>query len=51
MFVALLAQAFEEARSRRYAVHVASDGFDNDAGDGLADFAQGLLDGGDVVER
>ena len=51
VLVALLAQAFEEARCRRYAVHVARHRLNDDAGHGLADVGQGLLDGGDVVER
>jgi len=51
VLVALLAQAFEEAGCRRYAVHVAGHRFNDDAGHGLADFSEGLLDCGDVVER
>ncbi|MNZ50456.1 hypothetical protein D3C78_682440 [compost metagenome] len=51
VLVALLAQAFEEARRWRYAIHVAGHWLDDDAGYGLADFGQGLLDCSDVVER
>ncbi|MCY1531256.1 hypothetical protein D9M68_664760 [compost metagenome] len=51
MLVAEVAQAFEEAGRRRYAVHVAGHRLDDDAGDFLADVGQGLLHGFDVVER
>ncbi|MCY1429020.1 hypothetical protein D9M71_449230 [compost metagenome] len=51
MLVAQAAQAFEKTRGRRYAVHVAGDRFDDDARHFAANFRQGLLDGGDVVER
>ena len=51
VFVAGFAQAFEEARRRRHTVHVAGNRLDDDAGDLLADFAQGLAHRLDVVER
>src|SRR5690606_5053925 len=49
MFVTDLAQAFEEARYRRYAVHVAGHRFDDDAGDFIADPAERFTHGSNVV--
>ena len=50
VFVTQAAQAFQEARSRGHAVHVAGHWLDNDAGDALADFGEQAGDGRQVVE-
>lgn len=50
VLVALLAQALEEARRRRYAVHVAGHRLDDDARYLIADLGQALGHGVDVVE-
>ncbi|MNT41747.1 hypothetical protein D3C72_1781200 [compost metagenome] len=51
VLVTQAAQAFEEPRRWRHAVHVAGHRLDDDARHFLANFSKHLLDGADVVER